>query len=136
MQNVSKRRAVRCVPELMAVLYMGIVAFAAPARGVSLLLFPELAALSHDVLTRPRGRWASQPWRLIVTPTVTAIFGIFITRHTPYNAGAIVLIVLLSLLTIKLLRSSIGPAISAGVLPMVLGERSWVYPLAIFADLI
>jgi hypothetical protein len=136
MQIVSKRRAVRFVPELLAVLFMGIVAFAAHASGLSLLLFPELAALSHDVLTRPRGRWASQPWLLIVTPTVTAIFGTFITRHAPYGAVAVVVLVLLSLLSIKLLRSSIGPAISAGVLPLVLGERSWIYPVAIFTDLI
>ena len=135
MQIVSKKRAVRLVPDLVAVLYMGIVGFAAHASGVSLLLFPELAALSHDVLTRPRGKWASQPWQLILTPTVTAIFGIFITRHMPYSAVAIVVIVMLSLLSIKLLRSSIGPAISAGALPMVLGERSWIYPVAIFADL-
>jgi hypothetical protein len=136
MYIVSKRQAVRFVPELVAVLYMGVVALVAHASGISLLLFPELAALSHDVLTRPRGKWASQPWQLILTPTVTAILGIVITRHTPYSAVAIVLLVLLSLLCIKLLRSSIGPAISAGVLPMVLGERSWVYPIAIFADLI
>ena len=131
-----KKRTVRLVPELVAVLHMGIVGFAAHASGVSLLLFPELAALSHDVLTRPRGKWASQPWLLILTPTVTAIFGIFITRHMAYSAVGIVVIVMLSLLSIKLLRSSIGPAISAGVLPMVLGERSWIYPVAIFADLI
>jgi hypothetical protein len=136
MQMVSKGRAARFVPELAAVLYMGIVGFAAHTSGVSLLLFPELAALSHDVLTRPRGKWASQPWLLILTPTVTSILGIFITRHVPYSAVAIVVIVLLGLLTIKLLRSSIAPAISAGVLPMVLGERSWIYPVAIFADLI
>jgi len=115
---------------------MGLVGFMAHASGVSLLLFPELAALSHDVLTRPRGKWASQPWHLIATPTMTAILGIFITRHVTYGAVAIVAIVLLSLLLIKLLRSSIGPAISAGVLPMVLGERSWIYPVAIFADLV
>jgi hypothetical protein len=136
MQIVSKRHAIRFVPELVAVLYMGVAGFAAHASGVSLLLFPELAALSHDVLTRPHGKWASQPWLLILTPTVTAIFGIFITRHMAYSAVAIVVIVLLSLLTIKLLRSSIGPAISAGVLPMVLGERSWIYPVAIFTDLV
>jgi hypothetical protein len=120
----------------MAVLYMGIVAFAAHASGVSLLLFPELAALSHDVLTRPRGRWASQPWLLILTPTMTAIFGIFVTRHMAYSAAAIVVLVLLSLVSIKLLRSSIAPAISAAVLPLVLGERSWIYPIAICTDLI
>jgi hypothetical protein len=119
----------------LVVLYMGTVAFGAHATGVALLLFPELAALSHDVLSRPRGKWASQPGLLILTPTVTAVLGIVATRHVPYGAAAIAAIMLLSLLVIRVLRSAIGPAISAGVLPLVLGERSWVYPAAIFADL-
>jgi len=121
--------------EALAVFYMGIVAFAAHASGVSLLLFPELAALSHDVISRPKGKWASQPWLLVLTPTSTAIVGLFLTRHASYGAIVIALIVLLSLLVLKVFRSAVAPAISAGVLPMVLGEKSWVYPAAIFVDL-
>jgi hypothetical protein len=45
------------------------------------------------------------------------------------------LIVVVSLIVIKLLKSTIAPAISAGVLPMVLSERSWIYPLGIFVGL-
>jgi hypothetical protein len=135
MEIVLKRHTVQLMAEGLAVVYMGIVAFAAHASGVSLLLFPELAALSHDVISRPNGKWASQPWLLILTPTSTAIVGLFLTRHASYGAIAIALIVLLSLLVLKVFRSAIAPAISAGVLPMVLGERSWVYPAAIFVDL-
>jgi hypothetical protein len=135
MEVVTKRGTFRFAAETLVVFYMAFVAFVAHASGVSLLLFPELAALSHDVIKRPRGRWASQPGRLILTPTATAILGIFVTRHAQYGAISVVLCVLLSLLVIKLLGSSIAPAISAGVLPMVLGERSWGYPVAIFADL-
>jgi hypothetical protein len=136
MQIETKRRVVPWAPEALAMTYMGIIAFAAHATGVSLLLFPELAALSHDVLSRPRGRWASQPLLLIFTPTAAAIVGICVTRYAQYNAVAIALIMLLSLLVIRLFRSTIAPAISAGVLPMVLSERSWIYPAAIFVDLI
>lgn len=121
--------------EVLALVYMGTIAFLARRTGFSLLLFPELAALSHDVLTRPRGKWASQPWQLIVTPTITAVFGLFVERHTKFNAAVLALIVLASLIVIKLLKSTIAPAISAGVLPMVLTERSWLYPIGIFVGL-
>ena len=47
----------------------------------------------------------------------------------------IALIVLASLIIIKVLGSAIGPAFSAGALPMVLGEKSWMYPVAIFMGL-
>ncbi len=122
--------------ELLAVAFMGAVATAAHRTGVNLLLFPELAALSHDVLTRPHGKWASQPFRLILTPTLAAVAGSFITRHTHYNAIVLLVIVIASLFIIRLLRSSIAPAISAGVLPIVLDERRWIYPLVICAGLI
>lgn len=123
------------VGELLAIIFMGLVATAAQKTGVALLLFPELAALSHDVFTRPQGKWASQPLRLILTPTLTAIIGLLVTQHAHYGVLSVLLIVLASLAVIRLLRSSIGPALSAGVLPMVLDERHWMYPLAICVGL-
>jgi hypothetical protein len=135
MQAARKQHAAVLRGEILALIYMGVIAFSARKTGFLLLLFPELAALSHDVFTRPRGKWASQPWRLVLTPTITAFFGLFVVRHTNFNALALTLIVVVSLLVIKLLKSTIAPAISAGVLPMVLAERSRIYPVVIFAGL-
>jgi len=134
MQTVRGSTTTRIVAEVVVLAFMGLVAFAASKTGLAVILFPELVALSHDVINRPQGKWASQPLRLIVTPTVTAALGLFLTRHLSYNVLSIALIVALSLVFIRLTKSAIGPAISAGVLPLVLGERSWYYPLAIFAD--
>jgi hypothetical protein len=136
MQVTRNRLTARFLAEVLVVSHMGAVALAAHLTGIYLLLFPELAALSHDVLTRPQGKWASQPWRIVLTPTLTAIVGLFVTRHTSYGAIAITLVVTASLFIIKLLRSAIGPAISAGALPMVLNEKSWTYPAAIFMGLV
>jgi hypothetical protein len=136
LQIARNRLAATFLAEVLVVSYMGTIAFATHLTGIYLLLFPELAALSHDVMTRPRGKWASQPWRIILTPTLTAIVGLFMTRHASYGAIAIALVVTASLLIIKLLKSAIGPAISAGVLPMVLNEKSWTYPAAIFIGLV
>lgn len=133
---LSKQQRGIVIAEVLAVGFMGMVAAVARGTGVSLLLFPELAALSHDVLTRPRGKWASQPIRMIVTPTLTAMAGLLVTRLAHYAAIPILVIVMASLAIIRLLRSSIAPAISAGVLPMVFDERQWMYPLAIFIGLV
>jgi hypothetical protein len=133
---LSRHQWAILIAELLVVSFMGAVAAAAHGTGVNLLLFPELAALSHDVLTRPRGKWASQPVRIILTPTLAAIAGLFITRHTHYGAIPVLLIVLASLVIIRLLRSTVTPAISAGVLPMALDERHWMYPVAIFIGLV
>jgi hypothetical protein len=130
----KSRKTIQAFAELLAIFFMGAVALAAQTTGFMLLLFPELAALSHDIMTRPRGKWGSQPLRLVLTPTLTAVIGIFFTRRLAFGALGITLIVLLSLIIIKLMKSTIVAAISAGVLPMALSERSWRYPLAIFVD--
>jgi hypothetical protein len=128
---LRQRQRASLAGELVAIVFMGLIAEAAHKTVVTLLLFPELAALSYDVLTRPQGKWASQPLRLILTPTLTAVVGLLVTRHAHYGAIHVLLIVLAGLAIIRLLRSSIGPALSAGVLPMVLDERHWMYPVAI-----
>ena len=120
--------------ELLAIVFMGMVALAAETTGFMLLLFPELAALSHDIMVRPHGKWGSQPLRLVLTPTLTALVGVFIVRHLTFGALGITLIVASSLFIIRVLRSTIAAAISAGVLPLALNERSWRYPLAILVD--
>jgi hypothetical protein len=125
----------RLFAEFLAVAFVGGIGLAVDVTGTSLILFPEIAAISYDVFTRPRGKWASQPIRLISTPTITAILGVMITRHWEYSALAVTVVALLSLFAIKLLRSNIGAAISAGVLPMALGVTSWGYPAAILAGL-
>src|ERR1700679_4343465 len=107
---------------LLAIIFMGAVALAAQTTGFMLLLFPELAALSHDIMTRPYGRWGSQPLRLVLTPALTAIVGIFFTRHLPFGAPGIALIVFISLVIIKLMKSTIGAAHPPGVLPRSLVE--------------
>jgi hypothetical protein len=122
--------------EAFATAYVAAIAAAAHASGISFLLFPELGALAYDVLMRPWGKWASQPVRLVITPAVTAVIGTAVTRWMPFNGLSVILIVALSTVVIATLRSSIAPAMSAGVLPMVLAIRSWAYPIGMTATLI
>lgn len=123
----------RLLMEVVALVYIMV---AAQCHGWHYLFFPGLAALSHDVLTRPWGKWASQPGRLIVTPALGAAVGTLITRIFPYGVLAILLVVISCLLLLALLKSNIAPAIAAGVLPLFLGITSWLYPASIVVSLV
>jgi hypothetical protein len=125
--NIALRRS-RLAGEIGALIYIAIVAQVAFATGAFYLMFPELGALSHDVLTRPRGSWARAPIALAVTPVLTAIIGTIITRALPYGFFSVMLAVGGALIVIAAIRSPIAPAISAGLLPLVLGVKSWWYP--------
>src|SRR5260370_39759812 len=71
--------------ELIALIYIAVIAEIAYATGAFYVLFPELGALSHDVFTRPRGTWASAPLLLAITPVLTGAIGILVTRTLPYR---------------------------------------------------
>jgi hypothetical protein len=126
----------RLSAEFLVVVYIAVIAALARFLGIPYLLFPELGALVYDVLIRPWGKWASQPIKLVVTPAITAFLGTVVTRHFSFNGLTVLLIVALSTVVIALLRSSIAPAMSAGVLPLVLGVKSWLYPSSIILTLI
>ena len=121
----------RLAGELIALLYIAIIAEIAIATGAFYVLFPELGALSHDVLTRPRGRWGNAPLLVAITPVLTAVVGILVTRSLPYGYLSVLLTVGGAIAVILALRSPVAPAISAGLLPLVLGVKSWWYPPAI-----
>jgi hypothetical protein len=114
--------------ELIALAYIAAIAEIAYVTGAFYVLFPELGALSHDVFTRPRGTWAGAPVLLAITPVLTGVIGIFFTRALPYGYLSVLLTVGGAVAVIMVLKSPIAPAISAGLLPLVLGVKSWWYP--------
>ncbi len=118
----------RVAAELITLVYIAIIAEIAIATGATYVLFPELGALSHDIFTRPRGSWARAPFRLVITPVITALLGTFVTRHLPYGYVSVIVTVAGALAIVLGLRSPIAPAISAGLLPLTLGITSWWYP--------
>lgn len=122
----------RLTAEALTLAYIGVIAIVASVTGEAYVLFPELGALSHDVLTRPRGRWASAPIMLALTPTLTGLLGTIVTRTLPYGFASVLIAVAGAVTIIRIMRSAVAPAISAGLLPLVLGVTSWWYPPGIF----
>lgn len=118
----------RRIADALALFYIGVIATVANLTGAYYVMFPELGALSWDVMEHPRGRWASSPWMLPLTPPLTGILGTMVTRTMPYGEIAVLLTVTGCVAIIVALRSPVAPAISAGLLPLVLGVRSWWYP--------
>lgn len=115
----------------LAVSFLGLIATIASVSGASLVFFPELGALAYDVFRRPRGAWARAPVYLALTPAVTAVLGVICARSLPYGMVSMLLAVVACVAMVLWLRSPIAPAISAGVLALVMEIRSWWYPPSI-----
>jgi hypothetical protein len=118
---------------LSALLLLAGISKIALATGTAYVLFPELGALAYDVFTRPSGVWASSPAMLAFTPTAASIIGTAITREFPFGIVSVALCIGSAMVLLRVLRSPIAPAISAGFLPLALGVTSWAYPASIAA---
>ncbi|HEY4296355.1 MAG TPA: HPP family protein [Paraburkholderia sp.] len=118
---------------VLSVALLAVVAKAALLTGVIYILFPELAALSYDVLTRPAGAWARSPVMLAITPAVTAAMGTAFTQMMVYSPWSVALTIAGAILIVRWMRSPIVPAISAAFLPLVFDITSWWYPVSIAA---
>jgi hypothetical protein len=121
--------------EAAAVAFVAAVAALAHGTGLVYVLFPELGALAFDTLKRPHGAWARAPVMLVATPTLAGAVGTLVTQHMAFGLGSVFLVLGVSLLIIKLLRSPVAPAMSAGLLPLVLGDTSWWYPPSLLLGL-
>ncbi len=118
-----------------AVAFIAVVAAIAHGSALPYVLFPELGALAYDTLKRPHGAWARAPGMLVLTPFLAGEVGTLATQHLSFGPVSVLLVVGVSLLIVRLLRSPIAPAISAGLLPLVLGDGSWWYPPSLLVGL-
>jgi hypothetical protein len=113
--------------EFVALLYIALIATIANVTGAFYVMFPELGALSHDVFTRPRGTWARNPLMIAITPVLTGLVGSLFTHWLAYGYLSVLLTVGAAFAIIETLKSPVAPAISAGLLPVVVDIRSWWY---------
>lgn len=123
------------IAEGAAAFFIGLVALVAQLTGTAYILFPELGALSQDILKRPHGTWARAPVMLVLTPMLTGLLGTIVAQHLNYGFSSVLLTVGGSLLIMRLLKSPVAPAISAGLLPLTLGLRTWWYPASLIVGL-
>ncbi len=125
------RHDARLPGELVAVLFMASIALLAQSTQASVFLFPELGAIAFGVCAFPRGAMARAPGLVILTPVLTAVIGTVITQHLPYDLVSVLLSVGSGFVIVRVLRSPVAPAIAAGLLPLTLGETSWLFPPAV-----
>ena len=121
------REAVMLV--LVLAMLLGAVLFHQPE-----FLFPELAALALGSLVLVKRVWCVSKWRLVVLLSFAAVLGTVLQLYSPLP---FVLNIALGFAGVGaaliLLRSSLYPALSACLLPLVLNEVGWLYPVVVLA---
>ena len=118
----------------------GMVAAAALADNKE-IIFPEVLALLL-------GAWVavSMPWRVnriqfIVIMPLVAVSGVVLVRYLrlpsmdPFGPETVWMRMIAAYLVVAVLllvsRSTLLPAVSAGILPVLMGTETWIYPLSV-----
>ena len=120
------------IKNLMAVAFGTLMVLASELLRTPAILFPEILALLTGMWVMPRMPWRVERMHIPVLMTVCAVWGVILSRWSPLptamTVGAACRGAALLLLAV---RSTLLPVLSACILPILLGEQSWIYPAAV-----
>ena len=92
------------------------------------IIFPEISAIAIGALAAPKQVWNTSRLRLLLTITAAAIIGVGLVLFVPLPLVIkIPLAVICAVVCVTISGTEFLPAISACVLPVLLGTRSPVY---------
>lgn len=102
------------------------------ATGHADAIFPESAALAVGAWCFRLPAWQRHPWQLFFLPSMTATMGVVVMRWSGWSRGPEeAVIATVAVLGLAAMDSPVAPALSAGLLPVVLGISSWLYVLTV-----
>ena len=108
--------------------------FAAELTGEREIIFPEVTAIAVGLFLAPKRSWQVSKSRIFWLITLCAWAGLAISLWVPGPLwGKLSVAFLFCQLVLLFSGTGFAPLISAGVLPVMLGTQSMVYPLAAMA---
>ena len=93
---------------------------------------PELAVLCFGILRYPSGNWATDKIGAILGPTLSALASTWISIYIGKTPVGVVLSLATTIIILRLLKSVVFPAISAGLFAVLFQINSFYYPLYMF----
>lgn len=124
----------RWLPIVLAGAFVVCMCAVAWGTGLSEVLFPETAAILCGAWMQPRQAWNVDRPRMLLLMTSGAVFGLLLNLLIP---GGIWIRALLGFAFCACLMNVMGadmtPMLSAAILPVLLGTRTWLYPAVVFS---
>lgn len=130
--NIDTLRTVRIERYIFAVLMAFVMVFVAELSGEKEIIFPEICALTVGAWISEQQPWITNKRRIFILMSLASLFGVLVVRYVP--AFLIVKVCLCFAFTgfiLTLFKTNFIPIISACILPVYLGTKSWVYPISV-----
>lgn len=95
------------------------------------IILPEIAALSVGIITFRENKWIQRPFHIFLLPTITAILGFGINFLPLLISVKLILVLVAMLVTLRIFKSQLAPALATGLLPIVTNAHSFLFLIAI-----
>lgn len=95
------------------------------------IILPEMAALTVGSLIYRHPLWVSKPHLLFILPSLTAIAGFGINFLPLAVENKLIAIIALTILLLRLFRSTLVPALATGLLPILTNSTSYGFLISI-----
>lgn len=121
----------KIISGILTVLIVAIMVGLAELLGEREIIFPEITAIAIGLLIAPNRSWQVSRARILILVGLCSIIGLMISLFVPFPlwlqiSTAFVICQIIFIFS----RTNFAPIISAAVLPVMLGTKSIIYPVA------
>lgn len=130
--NTKVLKIIRIERYIFGILLALLMVFVAEISGEKEIIFPEICALTIGAWISEQQPWKTNKRRIFSLMTVAAIFGVLVVKYV--HLALIFQVCLCFAFTgfiLTLCRTNFVPIISACILPVYLGTKSWIYPISV-----
>lgn len=130
--NAEILKRIRVERYIFGILMALVMVFTAELSGESEIIFPEICALTIGAWVSEQQPWMTNKRRIFFLMSAAALFGVIITRyvHLPLFFQVCLCFGFTGFI-LTLCKTNFVPIISACILPVYLGTKSWIYPISV-----
>ncbi len=130
--NVEILKRIRIERYIFAGLMAVVMIVIAELSGEREIIFPEICALTIGAWISEQQPWMCNKRKMFFLVSIASLFGMLVTRyvHLPLIFQTALCFAFTGFI-LTLTRTTLIPIISACILPVYLGTKSWVYPISV-----
>lgn len=130
--NTEILKRIRIERYLFGIFMAFIMVFIAEISGEKEIIFPEICALTIGAWVSEQQPWRTNKRRIFILMTIAALFGVLVVRYVPLPLIFQVCVCFaFTGIILTSLKTNFVPIISACILPVYLGTKSWIYPVSV-----
>ena len=130
--NVEILKRIRIERYIFAGLMAFVMILIAELSGEREIIFPEICALTIGAWISEQQPWVCNKRKMFFLVSIASLFGMLVTRYLPIPLiFQTCLCFAFTGFILTITKTTLIPIISACILPVYLGTKSWVYPISV-----